>query len=92
MSIVEKAQALRQAIKDEFGVTTEIRISIHDGPTNPGLTRELANYITCEIASQIDPEEVIDFYNDSFQGQWWVKLWVEGMAITAFYDYPGVDV
>lgn len=64
MSIVEKAQELRQAIKDEFGVLVEIQIYIHNGSGNPKLTKELANSITCEIAGQVDPEEVKVFYHE----------------------------
>lgn len=84
MSIVEEIQELRKKIREQFGVEASIDISVHDH-VNPIITRELANYISLEVASNITPDNIRQYVNHSSDNYHWVKLATNDFELAVFY-------
>ncbi|MCG8400861.1 MAG: hypothetical protein MJA84_04615 [Firmicutes bacterium] len=55
--ILEKINELRELFQERFGVEVKLEIKLH------GSTPELANYISLELAAQVEPEEIWMYYN-----------------------------
>lgn len=87
-SVLGKAKELQQLIKERFGIETYIEIHAHPSDNrNNHLTKELANYISFELASKAGPENIEEYMNAQLNDTRWVKLHVrDGLKFIAFYD------
>jgi len=90
VSIVEKVQELRDMLREQFGVCATVNISVYD-TFNPIITKELANYISFELASEVAPDSIYSYLNHSSNGYHWVELDVNGFRFTAFYPEGVVE-
>ncbi len=89
MQVVEKVQELQALIREKFGVEANINISVYNGPSNPGMTRELANYIGQQLAAQSGDKvsRLADTGSDNDEVNFrWVKLETNcNFEFAAFY-------
>ncbi|HBX22627.1 MAG TPA: hypothetical protein DEF34_03165 [Desulfotomaculum sp.] len=78
--IADKVQELRNLFQARFGVEADVQISIHD------TSKELANYITNEVASQMDKDDIKQYKNTSREEFKWVTLRTNHFNLAAFYE------
>jgi hypothetical protein len=85
--IVDKARALQQEIQERYEVKAQVEIQIHSAD-NPHMTREIANYITDQVASQLEVDKIKRYENHkSPSGSTWVMLeTTDNIELTAFYS------
>jgi len=87
--ITDKIQELQQLFRDRFGVDVNIGISIFSpaGEWQKRISRELANHVSFEVASQLDQEQIRQYKDYAMDDGRCVTLRTkQDFALAAFYD------
>lgn len=89
MSIIGKVQELQALIVEKYGAQADVKIVLSQ-IGSPELTRELANYISHDVAGQYKDSDIYSYANKQQEGTNWVEFYApeERFTFVAFYDVP----
>jgi hypothetical protein len=86
-NIIDKVRELQAAIREQYGVEADIEVRLHN-TCNPHLNKELANWISLQLAQQCHRDNIWTYANESSEGYRWVKLeTLDNIEFIAYYGY-----